>query len=197
MGIKVTLTEQVLLGATVAPVHMSSLVEKSLAFVPAMAALEIIKLAVPVLVTVTVWAALVVLKVWSGKSMTLGERFTAGVPTVEVTPVPVRPTVCGLPAALSVIVIKPVLVPVAVGVNVTLIMQLLPPGIPPPQVFVCAKSPLATMLPMLRGALPTLRSVTVCGEVVMPTVWLAKLRLAGVRLTPGTSARLIFATKAS
>jgi hypothetical protein len=33
-------------------------------------------------------------------------------------------TTCGLPPALSVIVIAPLLVPVVVGVNVTLIVQL-------------------------------------------------------------------------
>lgn len=39
-------------------------------------------------------------------------------------PVPVNVTTCGLPPALSVIVIAPLLVPVVVGVNVTLIVQL-------------------------------------------------------------------------
>jgi hypothetical protein len=38
-------------------------------------------------------------------------------------PVPVKVTVCGLPAALSLIVTAPLLVPVAVGINVTLILQ--------------------------------------------------------------------------
>jgi hypothetical protein len=38
-------------------------------------------------------------------------------------PVPVKLAACGLPAALSVIVIAPVRVPGAVGVNVTLIVQ--------------------------------------------------------------------------
>src|SRR5438094_551825 len=49
----------------------------------------------------------------------LGERVTA-----EVVPVPLRLTVCGLPAALSVIVSVALRVPVAVGVKVTLTVQL-------------------------------------------------------------------------
>ena len=60
-GINVTLTVQVLLGVTVAPVQVSALLAKSLGFVPPRAAVEMLRLLVPVLVTVTVWAALVVL----------------------------------------------------------------------------------------------------------------------------------------
>jgi hypothetical protein len=39
------------------------------------------------------------------------------------TPVPLKLIVCGLPAPDEVIVIAPVRVPVAVGVNVTVIVQ--------------------------------------------------------------------------
>lgn len=41
--------------------------------------------------------------------------------TVPFTPVPVRFTICGLPPALSVMVIVPACAPAAVGVNLTLI----------------------------------------------------------------------------
>ena len=51
---------------------------------------------------------------------------------------PVRLTVCGLPVALSVTVIVPGCVPVAVGVNVTLIVQLAPAATEVPQVLVSA-----------------------------------------------------------
>jgi hypothetical protein len=44
--------------------------------------------------------------------------------------------VCGLPAKLSVIVIVPVWVPVDVGLNVTLIVQLAPSATEVPQVLV-------------------------------------------------------------
>jgi hypothetical protein len=60
-GVNVTLTVQVLLGVTVAPVQVSALLAKSLAFVPPIATVEMVRLAVPVLVTVSVRGALVVL----------------------------------------------------------------------------------------------------------------------------------------
>jgi hypothetical protein len=61
-GVNVTLTVQVPLGITVAPVQVSALLAKSLAFVPPIVSVEMVRLAVPVLVTVSAWAALVVLK---------------------------------------------------------------------------------------------------------------------------------------
>jgi hypothetical protein len=44
--------------------------------------------------------------------------------TMLTTPLPVRLTVCGLPAALSLIVMLPVLVPTALGVKRMVITQL-------------------------------------------------------------------------
>jgi hypothetical protein len=49
--------------------------------------------------------------------------------------------VCGLPAALSEMLTAAVRVPVAVGVNVMLIVQLPPAATELPQVFVSEKSP--------------------------------------------------------
>jgi hypothetical protein len=59
MGEKVTLIVQVPLGVTVAPEQVSALLAKSLAFVPPTVTVEIMRFAVPVLVTVTALAALV------------------------------------------------------------------------------------------------------------------------------------------
>src|SRR5947209_18957050 len=83
-------------------------------------------------------------------------------------------------------------VPVAVGVKVTLMVQealaasvleLLG------QVLVWAKSPalvpVRPMLLMVRAALPLLVSVTAWAVLVVLTCWLPKLRLVGLRLTPG------------
>ena len=95
-----------------------------------------LSVALPVLVSVTVCAALVVPTCWLAKVRLALDRETAGAATL--LPLPVRLTVCGLPAALSVIVTLAVLVPVAVGVNVTLIVQLAPAGTELPQVLVCA-----------------------------------------------------------
>ena len=85
-----------------------------------------------------------------------GERLTSGV----ATPVPVRRTVWVAGLALSVMVTTPVLVPVAVGLKVTLRVQLALAARLEPQVLVWEKSPLAVMLVMLRVALPTFLSVT-------------------------------------
>jgi hypothetical protein len=59
-GLKVTLTAQVPLGITVAPEQVSAPLAKSLAFVPPIVTVEMVRLPVPVLVTVSALAALVV-----------------------------------------------------------------------------------------------------------------------------------------
>ena len=79
----------------------------------------------------------------------MGER-----PTTGKVPVPVRLTVCVAGLALSVMVTTPVLVPAAVGLKVTLRVQLALAARLAPQVLVWEKSPLAVMLVMLRVALP-------------------------------------------
>src|SRR2546429_7618317 len=97
-------------------------------------------------------------------------------------PVPDGLPVCGLPAALSVMVIAPVRVPVAVGVKVTLMAQLAPAATDVPQVLVCMKSPLATMLVTLSATVPVLVSVTDCATLVVLRFWLPNVRLLGERL---------------
>src|SRR5207302_5919919 len=63
------------------------------------------RVAVPVFDSVTVCAALVVPTVWLAKVSEAGERLAV---VVGAAPVPVRPTVCGLPEALSVTLELPV-----------------------------------------------------------------------------------------
>jgi len=122
----------------------------------------------PVLVIVTVNVALVVPIAWLPKFRLVGEKLT-----VNVTPVPVRPMVCGLPAALSVIVTLAVRLPFAVGVKVTLMVQLAPAARELPHVFVWTKSPLLVpviaILVMLTAVLPVLAIVTAWAVVVVPT----------------------------
>ena len=85
-----------------------------------------------------------------------------------VVPVPVRATECGLPPALSVMLTLALRVPVAVGVKVTLMVQVLPAanvlGLIG-QVLVCAKSPAFVpampILVMVRSAVPLLVKVIV------------------------------------
>ena len=94
--------------------------------------------------------------VCAGKVSEVGERLTTGF----VPPVPVRLTVWVVGLALSVMVKVPFLVPVAVGLKVTLMVQLALAATLEPQVLVWEKSPLTVMLEMLRVALPVLLSVT-------------------------------------
>ena len=122
--------------------------------------------ALPVLLSVTDCAALVVFSSWLPKLKFVADKLTMG---AGAAPVPVRLMVCGLPAMLSVIVTAPVRMPVAVGVNVTLMVQLAPAATDVPQVLVCMKSPLATMLVTLSAAVPVLVSVTVCTALVVLT----------------------------
>jgi hypothetical protein len=84
-------------------------------------------------------------------------------PPPLVMPVPVRLTVCVLPAIpllLSVMVSVPVRVPVAVGEKVTLIVQEPLAAILLPQLLVWEISPLAVMPERLSAVLPGLLSMT-------------------------------------
>ena len=90
----------------------------------------------------------------------------------EVNPIPESEILCGLPAALSLIVTVPVLGPTAVGVNFTLIVQLAPAATGGPQVPSPAKlkSPLTVKLLLkFRVALPVFARVTNCTALVVPT----------------------------
>jgi hypothetical protein len=77
--------------------------------------------------------------------------------------------VCGLLAALSAMVTFPYRFPTAVGVNVTLIVQLAPAARVEGHVLVCAKSPVAAIPVISSGALPVLANVTACAGLVVPT----------------------------
>ena len=115
------------------------------------------------------------------KARLVAERLT----TVAV-PVPDRLTACGLPLALSVMLTEAVRLPLAAGVNVTLIVQLLPAATELPHVLVCAKSlalvPVSARLVMFKAALPVLVSVTVWAVLVVLIVWFPKARLPGAKI---------------
>jgi hypothetical protein len=149
----------------------------------------------PVLLRITGCDALVVPICWGPKVRPVVETPATGTVTV---PVPDRITVCWLPVMpllLSVMVKAPIRVPTAVGVNVTLMAHEVPPASAAPQVSVSAKSPLVTMLEIVRGALPTLSSVIATGKVAVPNGCGGKVRLSGITVTHGRYAGLIFATK--
>ena len=155
---------------------------------PVRARLVTLKLELPVLVRVTVPTALVVPTDWLAKVRLAGERLT---PAAALAPVPERPTVWGLPVALSAMLSAAVRAPLAAGVNITVILQLAPAPTELPQVLAWVKSlalaPVTARLVTLKPALPVLVSVTACVELEVPTDWLAKARLAGERLTPAAA----------
>ena len=88
---------------------------------------------------------------------------------------------------MSVSVSAPVRFPGAVGVKVTLIVQLAPAATEPAQVLVWAKSPLVMTVRGVRAPFPVLVSVSVCGALGVETACPAKLRLVAERLTTGTT----------
>ena len=76
--------------------------------------------ALPVFDSVTDWRALAVPTTWLANVRLLGERVAIA---DVLMPVPVSATLCGLPLAESLMLMLPMRVPTAVGVNVTLMVQ--------------------------------------------------------------------------
>src|SRR5438270_12419178 len=95
-------------------------------------------------------------------------------------PVPVSDTFCGLLEAESVSVSVPVRVPPAVGVKVTLTVQLAPAARLLPQLLFCEKSPLAPIELNVTAPAVSLVAVTVCAALLVPTFCDANVRLVGV-----------------
>src|SRR5438093_13717308 len=95
------------------------------------------------------------------------------------SPVPARASFCGLLAALSLRVTIPVRVPPAVGLKLTLTVQLPLEVSVAPQVLVSAKSPLILRLLMFRVTLPVFLTVIVCATLWDPTICPLKVRFPG------------------
>jgi hypothetical protein len=92
---------------------------------------------------------------------------------VKSVPVPVSEIICGLPLASSVIATLATRLPVAVGLNVTLIVQFAAAATLAPHVFVSEKSllfaPVIVMLVMFSVSLPLFVSVTFCLALAVVT----------------------------
>ena len=90
-------------------------------------------------------------------------------------PVPVRPTVCGLPLALSVNERLPEAEPTAVGAKLTATVHVNPAvtGFEVEQVvpeLTMANGPVMPIAVKVRLALPVLVRVTVCAALVVPEI---------------------------
>ena len=179
VGVNVTLIVHDVLAARV--------VAQALAWLKSPVATMELKLsgARPVLVRVIACGALVVPTVPAARVSVGGVRETPG---VDAMPVPDNVTECGLPGASLVTVSAPVRGPVAVGVNVTLIVHVALAARLAGQALVWLKSPEATMELTLSSALPVLVRVIACGALVVATVRAAKVSDGGERETAGAGA---------
>jgi len=84
-------------------------------------------------------------------------------------PTPDSETSCGLSVALSTMTSVPILLPTAVGVNVTVMVQLPPDAKLLPQLLLALKSLLALIEDMISVPLPLVVRVMDCPELVPPT----------------------------
>ena len=153
MGVNVTVIVQVLPAASVDPqvVLLVNVID------PLIPMLPIPTVTPSLLVTVTIWLGLSPGET-SPKARLDGETARPSVVPFDV-PVPLNPIVCG-PLG-SVKVSEPDRIPVAMGVKVTLIVQLFPAASELVQVCVCEKSPLVAKPLMATAALPVLVTVTI------------------------------------
>jgi hypothetical protein len=167
-GEKVTETTQLIVGLSDAG-HV--LDEKS----PVVLIPPMLSVSVPVLVNVTVLAALVVPTACDPKLRLVGLIERTGA-----TPVPASEITCGLPAAFSVTVSVPLLAPIAVGVKVMLTRQLDKGAIVVQLTLATAKSPDAVALAIVIGSGPLLNTATSSEALVTPTRLLPKFSDVGL-----------------
>ena len=85
--------------------------------------------------------------------------------------------------ALSVTLNLPCLTPTAIGLHVTLIVQLDFAASEVPQLLVWAKLPVVLTVMPVRELVCRLVSVTACDGLVVPTCWLPNVRLGGLMMT--------------
>jgi hypothetical protein len=182
-GAKLTSTVHELLAATLPPAaQVPPLASaKSPGLVPLSAKLVRLSGAVPVLLSVSVWVALVLPTVVAGRVRADDEIDATGL--VLAVPVPLSAMATGVSVLLWVMLSVPLRVPAAVGVKATKMVQLEPtftvvPQVPPLR----AKSPvLATVNPLIERPVRKLAyTVTVLVAVVLPTAVLAKASDVGV-----------------
>jgi hypothetical protein len=153
----------------------------ALALVPVMVSPERVIAVLSLFVSVTVFAALVLLGTCLSKARVVTEV------VAWATPVPVRLTVCGQMLALSAIESVAVMAPVAAGVNVTLIVHEAWAASDVPQVFAEMANALALVPVMVSpervmAVLSLFVSVAFFAALVLLTPCLPKDRVAGVNV---------------
>ena len=181
-GLKLTVMVQLPPAATLDPQLLVCAYALALVPVTVMAALLKVSGAFPVLLSVTGSVAVV------PTAVALNERLPGDKPAAGASPVPLRVTFCGDPAALSAMLSAAAREPKAVGLKVTVMAQLPFAATLAPHLLVCENEValvpemLIAVLLNVSGALPVLVNVTVC-VAVEPTAVFAKFRLVAGRLT--------------
>ena len=153
-GVKVTLIVQFAPGRS-DWVHVVADLLKSPLFGPVKMMFEIFSASFPPLVSVTVCAALVVVTLSVVNVSEVGERVA-----VAPVPSPNKVALCEPPGASSVITNVAEFDPVALGVNVTVMVQVPPAGTLTPQVFCCVKLPTGLAFVMAMAGVPIRFSAT-------------------------------------
>jgi hypothetical protein len=156
--------------------------EKSPAFAPVIVTPLTVNAAVVLeLETVMVCAVLEAPTVCEANVSAVGDSVAVGVPAAA--PVPFNVTVCGDPVALSAIDSEAVRAPLAVGLNVTLIVHCAFAPTLPPQPLVSAKSPALApvrVTPVTVMAVePLFVRVTVCAALAVPIGSEANVNVVG------------------
>jgi hypothetical protein len=191
LGVKVTEIEQDAPAASVLGVSGQVVVRaKSVALAPVIDMLLIVSGPLPVFLSVDDCAALVVAIDCVPNVRLPGVSETAGPGGGEpVLPVPLNPSECGLPEALSVMLTLAEREPDAPGVNVTETEQEAPAASEAGQLDVSSKSaafvPVTDMPVITSGALPVFVSVEDLEALVEPTVCDPNDRLCGLSDAPG------------
>jgi len=100
-------------------------------------------------------------------------------------PVPLRPTICGLPLALSNIVNARIAKPRKIGLNTTVIVQLDPGESVGAQLFDCEKGTSEVMLVIDKLETPVFVNVTVWARLEVATNCDGNIRVEGDKDTGG------------
>ena len=154
--------------------------------VPAIAKSPVVDAEIPVSATLCLFLSVNVFAALVPPTTVFAKLALAGVSVACGPPVPLSGTLCGLFAALSLMVTAPVRSPTCVGVKLTLNLQLAPTARVAPQVFTgIAKSLLATMLAIFSVAAPVFDMVTAFAADVLPTANVANVNEAGDSVTTG------------
>ncbi len=177
-GVKLNSAVQVAPGASTAFAAHVPETPKSAAAVPVSVVPASVSGAAPLLLTSTLWPALVLPTVWVANVSAVALSEIAG--CAMVVPVPFNATVDGEPAALWAIVRLAVRAPVAAGVDVTLTTHDAFAATLPPAMHVVPEAiwnspawlPVIDNAPSVNAAVPVLLNVIVCAAEVVLTVWL-------------------------